>query len=197
MCIFCLFCTDVSLLPSPHSPFALDLAGVDRQVRFGGCKSECQVMNMPLCNLERIATILKSCIWPTRGSCPPRNTSRLVAASGPMEFTFDEKGFNKNLGFTNFTASDLAPGFVHIVAQPTNKSAWDLARLVTWYGFRPSAGFIPTDAPSSIRLPAFGLQTSLLGAQQTTRGVRTPSVKLSVSQPGIYFVGIYGAWNGR
>ena len=63
-----------------------------------------------------------------------------------------------------------------------------MAKLVSWYGYTP------TQATAGV--PSFSLSTNLLGSQYTTREFPTPTTNFSVSQPGVYFIGIYGAWNG-
>ena len=68
--------------------------------------------------------------------------------------------------------------------------------IVTWFGFKPLPQ--PNDGPpSSATLPSFSLDTNLLGGQYSPRQFPIPAVNFSVSRPGVYFVGIYGAWNGE
>ena len=58
-----------------------------------------------------------------------------------------------------------------------------------WFGFRVLAQ--PPSGP-----PTFRIDEDLLDAVYSTRLVSPPRVSLSLSLPGVYFVGMYGAFNG-
>lgn len=129
--------------------------------------------------------------WTDRNDLGDGTAARKLASSAPMVFAFDDHGFSRGLAFEQFEAVDVAPGWVRITAQPTNATLARQAKLVTWTGFGPPL----VSAPG---LPAFTLDEPLMGDQYTTRSQPNgTSALFSVSQPGVHFVGIYGAWNGR
>eukprot|EP01043_Picozoa_sp_COSAG02_P060321 COSAG02_NODE_7856_length_2815_cov_4.052651_4_plen_134_part_00 len=68
------------------------------------------------------------------------------------------------------------------------------AKLVSWYGYLPKTSDTGSVADN---LPAFVLDTGLIGDQHFTREFPAPSINVSFSQPGVHFVGIYSAWNGE
>jgi hypothetical protein len=43
----------------------------------------------------------------------------------------------------------------------------------------------------------FSLDVTLLASEYTTREFKRPQVNVSYSQPGVHFIGIYGAWSGQ
>lgn len=68
------------------------------------------------------------------------------------------------------------------------------AKLVSWFGYQPASS---APASGEDTLPAFTLDTGLVGDQYFTREFAAPSINISFSQPGVHFVGIYSAWNGE
>ena len=135
--------------------------------------------------------------WRGRADLEPATAVRL-AASAPLAFTFDDRGFARGLQLVDFAAQDVPgePGHVQITAVPNNATMYrNEARLVSWSGFQP-AGTV--DAASG--LPAFALDMGLLASgmrQYSTRYSSAPAINVSFSQPGVYYVGVYGVWNGE
>jgi hypothetical protein len=139
--------------------------------------------------------------WSDRNDLGDGANAKLLGTSESMTYTFDDRGFSQSLGFEDFVATDLAPGFVTVSARPTNTTAFAMAKLISWFGFKA-----PTAAPADSRhqttaggratLPAFTLDVVGLGAMYPTRLMQSPAVNVSYSAPGVYYLGIYGAWNG-
>jgi hypothetical protein len=125
----------------------------------------------------------------TVAGAPP---ARLLATSAVMTFSFDDRGFSAGLHFQNFTATDLAPGWVTVRAHPSDAALYSLAKSVTWAAFQPTGR-----TNTSTGRPLFALDTALQDSKFTTREFPHPEINVSWSQPGVYYVGIYGAWNGR
>eukprot|EP01045_Picozoa_sp_COSAG04_P002527 COSAG04_NODE_92_length_26689_cov_12.755434_12_plen_577_part_00 len=134
--------------------------------------------------------------WSDRNDLGDGAAAKLLASSAALAFAFDDKLFSKALGFDRFAVASPAavPGMLTVTAQPTNATAMKMAKLVTWYGFEPPAAGAAAAAGS---LPTFTLDTALAGFQYTTREFPTPTANFSFSSPGVWFVGIYGAWNGE
>ena len=126
------------------------------------------------------------------------DSAKMVGTSDTMTYSFDDKGFAESLGFDQFHAIDLEPGLVTVTARPTNKTAFQLAKLVSWFGFKAAPPPPPAHAMGGLssELPTFTLSVDTLGAQYPTRLMPSPAVNVSYSSPGAYFLGIYGAWNG-
>jgi hypothetical protein len=120
----------------------------------------------------------------------------LLASSGGLTFTFDDDGFAASQPFGDFSAAELGhcAGCITVTAAIANATAFAQAGLVTWFGFRAL-----TDPPAGKGglLPYFALDSMLLGDQYSTRGNFSNTVNITFSNPGTYFVGIYGAWNGE
>lgn len=134
--------------------------------------------------------------WSDRSDLGDGATAKKLATSAPMIYTFDDRGFSRGLAFDQFKAIDVEPGWVSVTAQPTNATLYSDAKEVTWVGFGPPA---ETGVEGSDALPVFTLNEGLSGLadQYTTRSQPNgTSAFLSVSQPGVHFIGIYGAWNG-
>eukprot|EP01050_Picozoa_sp_SAG11_P005253 SAG11_NODE_362_length_10182_cov_9.886641_10_plen_813_part_00 len=119
----------------------------------------------------------------------PSSTATLLASSAPLDFIFDDAGFAHGLRFTNFTATEHQPGHVTISCLPTNATLYNMASQIAWFGFR-------VVAERSSALPMFRIDEDLLDAVYSTRLVSPPRVSISLSLPGVYFVGMYGAFNG-
>jgi hypothetical protein len=117
--------------------------------------------------------------------------ARLLATSATMLFSFNDLGFSTGLQFHHFEASEVAPGWLTVRAQPSNASVFRLAKSVTW------AAFQPTGQANARGRPLFSLDTALLNDKYRTREFPQPAINASFSQPGLYFLGIYGAWNGE
>jgi hypothetical protein len=132
--------------------------------------------------------------WSDRNDLGDGISAKLLATSTSMAFISDDKGFSKSLEFDNFRVVGAPDGWVKVSAKPTNLTAYAMAKLVTWYGYRPK----PT---AGTDLAEFSLDTHLLADQSSTRYFPNPangvSTNFSVSCPGTYFIGIYGAWNGE
>jgi hypothetical protein len=138
--------------------------------------------------------------WSDRNDLGDGAAAKKLASSAPMVFTFDDLGFSRGLAFDRFEAADVAPGWVSITAQPTNATLYQQAKEVTWVGFAPPAETDVVGGGGGGALPAFTLNEAASGIadQYTTRSQPGgTSAFFSVSQPGVHFVGIYGAWNGR
>jgi hypothetical protein len=92
-----------------------------------------------------------------------------------MTFTFDDGGFATSLGFDQFAVAEptTVPGLLTVTAEPTNRTAYTMAKLITWFGFNPSptkaSGVVATAAvgagDSTVGMPSFILNTGSLGAQ--------------------------------
>lgn len=128
--------------------------------------------------------------WSDRNDLGDGAAAQLLASSAPMAFAFDDEGFSKSLGFDRFavTSSAAVPGMLTVTAQPTNATAMKMAKLITWYGFKPAAR--ATTGTAARALPTFTLDTNLDGYQYTTREFPTPTANFSFSSPGVHFVGI-------
>eukprot|EP01043_Picozoa_sp_COSAG02_P002325 COSAG02_NODE_54_length_43941_cov_54.857990_1_plen_317_part_00 len=137
--------------------------------------------------------------WSDRNDLSDGASAKLLASSSPMAFSFDDLGFSTSLKFEDFAVADSAsvPGMMTVTAQPNNATAFAMAKLITWYGFSPMPS--ATTGEQAVRddlhkltsaLPTFSLATSALGDQYTTREFPTPSVNVSYSGPGVWFVGI-------
>lgn len=109
----------------------------------------------------------------------------MLAASAPLTFVYDDKGFSSAASFVNFSAVEDQQGSVTITAKFGNPLTTANAKLISWYGYLPT----PTGG--------FSLDTAILGDQFTTREYPTPEINVSFSQPGVHFFGIYAAWNGQ
>jgi hypothetical protein len=137
------------------------------------------------------------------GVWPAERKGRMLATSNALTYTFDDAGFSRGLSFDKFKATDVAPGWVSIVAEPNNATIYAQAKQVTWTGFapppEPPVGAATTEGDKKGgALPVFTLNEAVMGDQYTTRSQPAgTSAVFSVSQPGIHFVGIYGAWNGQ
>lgn len=137
--------------------------------------------------------------WSDRNDLGDGVSAKLLASSSPMTFSFDDHGFSTSLKFEDFAVANSAsvPGMMTVTAQPNNATAFAMAKLVTWYGFNPMPT-VATDKQSTRNelhqltsvLPTFSLATSALGDQYTTREFPTPSVNVSYSGPGVWFIGI-------
>ena len=119
----------------------------------------------------------------------PKTTASLLASSHPLTYIFDDEGFASGLRFRNFTAREHAPGHVTISCLPNNATLYDMTETIPWFGFRVLAQ--PPSGP-----PTFRIDEDLLDAVYSTRLVSPPRVSLSLSLPGVYYVGMYGAFNG-
>jgi hypothetical protein len=115
----------------------------------------------------------------------------LLAQSAPLAFHFDDRGFANGLRFTNFTATEHGPGHVTIGCLPMHgaEALYAMAELVTWFGYR-----VHTTPPAG--LPTFTIDEVLEDGVYSTRLVSPPRVSLTLSSPGTYYVGMYGAFNG-
>ena len=133
--------------------------------------------------------------WSERGDLVagpvPVPPARLLASSAVMTFSFEDRGFS-GLHFHNFTVTAVTPGWVTVRAQPSDPALYRLARSVTWAAFQPTGR-----ANASSLRPLFSLDTAQLNDKYTTREFPHPEINASWSQPGVYYLGIYGAWNGR
>ena len=151
------------------------------------------------CNLSavvRARTVTKQSFvvdaWTDRNDLGDNSTAQLLASSPPMAFTFDDRGFSHGLQFDQFAVLDGDPGQGTVVAHPTNATLYNMAKLITWHGFLPAVG-----KATARGLPMFNLDVTLLASEYTTREFKRPQVNVSYSQPGVYFIGIYGAWSGQ
>jgi hypothetical protein len=127
--------------------------------------------------------------WSDRNDLSDGASAKLLASSSPMTFSFDDLGFSTSLKFQDFAVADSAsvPGMMTVTSQPNNATAFAMAKLVSWYGFNPMTS-VPTGEKAT--LPTFSLATAALGAQYTTREFSTPSVNISFSGPGVWYIGI-------
>ena len=130
--------------------------------------------------------------WSDRNDLGDSGSAKLLASSPSMTFAFDDRGFSQGLQFDRFVMLDRDPGQGTIVAHPTNASLYSMAKLIMWHGFLPAAG-----KATGRGLPMFTLDVTLLASEYTTREFRRPQVNVSYSQPGVHFIGIYGAWSGQ
>ena len=122
--------------------------------------------------------------WSDRNDLGDGAKADVLAASAPLTFVYDDKGFSSAASFVNFSAVETQQGSVTITAEFGNPLTSANAKLISWYGYLPT----PT---------GFSLDTAILGDQFTTREYPTPEINVSVSQPGVHFFGIYAAWNGQ
>ena len=126
--------------------------------------------------------------WSGRGGLPDNQTADLLNSSLALRFVFDDNGWSSTLGFVNFSFSELQPGWITIAAVPNNLTAWARAKTVTWYGAVPtgiSSGFTEDN-----------LQSAVIHSTRSIVG-NHPALNRSYSRPGLYFVELYGAWNGE
>jgi hypothetical protein len=130
--------------------------------------------------------------WTDRNDLSDGTAAKLLASSASMSFQFDDKGFSHGLQFDQFKMADQDPGQGTIFARPTDPSLYKMAKLITWHGFLPVAGKF-----TGRGLPMFSLDVTLMASEYTTREFPTPQVNVSFSQPGVYYIGIYGAWSGQ
>ena len=109
---------------------------------------------------------------------------------------------DRQFQFENFRCRmvDRDPGQGTVYAHPVEvpavnedgTSLYSMAKLITWHGFLPIPGKV-----SGRGLPMFSLDVTLMASEYTTREFPIPQVNVSFSQPGVYFIGIYGAWSGQ
>ena len=135
--------------------------------------------------------------WSDRNDLGDGAAAKLLASSVSMSFDFDDKGFSHGLQFDRFKMVDRDPGQGTIYAHPTavnegGSTLYEMAKLITWHGFLPIPGKV-----TGRGLPMFSLDVTLMASEYTTREFPTPQVNVSLSQPGVYFIGIYGAWSGQ
>ena len=123
--------------------------------------------------------------WSDRNDLGDGAKAAVLAASTPLTFVYDDKGFSSAASFVDFSAVETQQGSVTITAKFGNPLTSASAKLISWYGYLPT----PTGG--------FSLDTAILGDQFTTREYPTPEINVSFSQPGVHFFGIYAAWNGQ
>ena len=128
--------------------------------------------------------------WSARTDLGDPRTGKLLASSVELAFTFDDGGFSRGLRFDHFVVTEHGPGRVTVIATPNNATLFAKAQEVTWFGMRPHHHSVPGS------LPSFTLDTMLVGGHYSTRLLSPPRITAAFSQPGTYFLGIYGAWNG-
>jgi hypothetical protein len=58
------------------------------------------------------------------GVWPAERKGRMLATSNALTYTFDDAGFSRGLSFDKFKATDVAPGWVSIVAEPNNATIY-------------------------------------------------------------------------
>jgi len=130
--------------------------------------------------------------WTDRTDLGDGAAASLLATSASMWFLFDDLGFSHGMQFDQFRMADRDPGQGTIFARPTNASMYSrMAKLLTWHGF------LPAGKVTGRGLPMFSLDVTLMAAEYTPREFPVPQVNVSFSQPGVYFIGIYGAWSGQ
>ena len=135
--------------------------------------------------------------WTSRSDLGDSSQARLLAKSPALVFTFDDKGFSRGLDMGPFSATDTEAGEAIVVAHPTRTDAWSMVELMTWSGWH----FTGKHTAASKR-PVFAFSEGLLFEQFTPRQYpltpddRHVHLNVSFSSPGIYYLGMYGVWNG-
>jgi hypothetical protein len=127
--------------------------------------------------------------WSDRNDLGGPGTPALLAQSAPLLFEFDDRHFASGLRFLNFSAVEHAPGHVTISCLPNSATLYAMAEQITWFGYG-----VATDPPTG--LPTFTIDERLADGVYSTRLVSPPSISVSLSSPGTYYVGMYGAFNG-
>eukprot|EP01052_Picozoa_sp_SAG31_P030172 SAG31_NODE_3073_length_4714_cov_2.744529_4_plen_273_part_00 len=122
--------------------------------------------------------------WSDRNDLGGPGTPTLLARSAPLNFHYDDRGF-KNLRFVNFSAVEHGPGHVTISCVPNSAELYSMAEQITWFGYD-----VETTPPSG--LPTFRINQAQIDSVYSARLVSPPSISLTFSDPGTYFVGIYG-----
>jgi hypothetical protein len=164
------------------------------------------------CNLSASRTSQAFVVeaWSDRNDLSDGSAAKLLASSPAMSFSFDDQGFSKGLKFEDFAVhgSVSVPGMMTVTAQPNNSTAMAMAKLISWYGFNPTPPVLGDsgaaggdtaagEGATADTMPTFTLSTAFLGDQYTTREFPEPTVNVSYSGPGVWYTGIYGAWNGQ
>ena len=122
----------------------------------------------------------------------------LLASSNVMQFTFDDHGFSESAAFCNFSAVENANGWVTLTAHATDPAWYAMAGLISWIGVVPNQQQQVTNVYFAANTSVGGLPSfagDMLGDAYSVREFSPPSINLSYSQPGVRFVGIYGAYS--
>jgi hypothetical protein len=127
--------------------------------------------------------------WSDRSDLGDGASATLLAASPPLLYTYDNHGFASGLRFGNFTASEHAPGHVTVACLPNSPALFAMVGQIVWFGYRvasePAAG-----------LPTFSIDEDAVDGVYSPRLTSPPRISVSYSFPGVYFVGMYGAFSG-
>ena len=127
--------------------------------------------------------------WSDRNDLGGPGKPELLAQSLPLKFHFDDLRFASGLRFTNFTAREHAPGHVTISCLPNSETLYAMAEVITWFGYD-----LETNPPNG--LPTFSIDERVADGSYSTRLVSPPSISVTLSSPGTYYIGMYGAFNG-
>ena len=149
-----------------------------------------------------------------RGGLSDNETAKLLGQSAELEFQFDDQGFARSLSLVNFSVAEHRPGLVMISATANNATAWkqvtpspslplspslphslphspwdgsQQAQSVAWSGYVPNP-------PGASGPPSFAMDS--LQSTQVFSARLQLALNLSYSLPGLYFVGVYGVFNG-
>jgi hypothetical protein len=131
--------------------------------------------------------------WTARTDLGDKARAQLLATSPPLTFTFDDKGFSESVDMGLFSAQDGEPGESTVFALPNRtNAAWQQVETITWSGFH----FREYVTSGGVTRPAFAFSEGVLFQTFTPRQHRTVHVNISFSSPGIYYLGMFGVWNG-
>jgi hypothetical protein len=132
--------------------------------------------------------------WTARTDLGDRARARLLATSPALTFTFDDKGYSASVDMGPFSAQDGDPGESTIFAVPNRtNAAWQQVETITWSAFY----FKEYDVTSNgVTRPVFAFSEGVLFETFTPRQHRTVHVNVSFSSPGVYYLGMFGVWNG-
>lgn len=136
--------------------------------------------------------------WSKRNDLGDGGDALLLGTSAPLRFSFDDRGFAAGVDLGEFRATTLGPGEVTISAHPVKNEAFGMVEVITWSAFRPTG----TTTVGNTSRPAFTFDEGLLfedfSPRQYTEAAPEHFIHLnvSVSAPGVYFIGVFAVWNG-
>ena len=127
--------------------------------------------------------------YSVRGGLGDDAAAKLLGRTAELQFHFDDQGFARALSLVNFSVTERRPGQLTISATADNATAWKQAQSVAW------SGYVNVTSPPTATGPPRFIMDNLQSTQVYSAKLQL-GLNLSYSLPGLYFVGVYGVFNG-